>query len=89
LRVIAKVTVQRAAEAEIDLPDFQTFWQGGVLRIDPDKVPPRTFTLHLARSMPPAITIAVRSKYLLKCKIKERATLSFSERVTVFFQKDT
>ena len=45
LRVIAKVTVQRAAEAEIDLPDFQTFWQGGVLRIDPDKVPPRTFTL--------------------------------------------
>ena len=47
-----KVTVQRAAEAEIDLPDFQTFWQGGVFRLDPEKVPARTFTLERFRADP-------------------------------------
>ncbi len=47
-----KVTVQRAAEAEIDLPDFQTFWQGGVFRLDPENVPPQTFTLERFRADP-------------------------------------
>jgi biotin/methionine sulfoxide reductase len=46
------VTVQRAAEAEIDLPDFQTFWQGGVFRIDPQTVPPQSFTLERFRADP-------------------------------------
>jgi hypothetical protein len=44
------VTVQRAAEADIDLPDFQTFWQGGVFRLDPKKVPARTFILERFRA---------------------------------------
>ena len=44
--------MQRAAEADIDLPDFRTFWQGGALRIDPAKVPPQTFTLERFRADP-------------------------------------
>ncbi len=47
-----KVTVQRAAEMDVGLPDFETFWEGGVLRIDPDDVPARTFALERFRADP-------------------------------------
>jgi biotin/methionine sulfoxide reductase len=69
-----KVTVQRAAEADIDLPDFQTFWQGGVFRLDPDKVPARTFTLERFRADPGGAPLATPSG---KVEI-------FSERIASF-----
>src|SRR5918996_1530425 len=69
-----KVTVQRAAEAEIDLPDFQTFWQGGVFRLDPDKVPARSFTLERFRADPDAAPLPTPSG---KVEI-------FSERIASF-----
>ncbi|MDX1514333.1 MAG: molybdopterin-dependent oxidoreductase [Gammaproteobacteria bacterium] len=47
-----KVTLQRAAEANIDLPDFETFWHGGVFRLDPEAVPAKTFVLERFRADP-------------------------------------
>ena len=47
-----KVTVQRAAEFAIDLPDFETFWQGGMFKIDADKVPAKAFLLERFRADP-------------------------------------
>ncbi|HSS63950.1 MAG TPA: molybdopterin-dependent oxidoreductase [Gammaproteobacteria bacterium] len=47
-----KVTLQRAAEANVDLPDFETFWNGGVLKLDPSAVPEREFTLERFRADP-------------------------------------
>ena len=47
-----KVTLQRAAEAEIDLPDFQTFWNGGVFDLDRDAILERPFTLERFRADP-------------------------------------
>ncbi|MEZ5934912.1 MAG: molybdopterin-dependent oxidoreductase [Alphaproteobacteria bacterium] len=47
-----KVTVQRAAEHRIDLPDFSAFWEGGVFRIDPGQVADKTFTLERFRADP-------------------------------------
>jgi biotin/methionine sulfoxide reductase len=68
------VTVQRAAEADIDLPDFQTFWQGGVFRLDPEKVPARTFTLERFRADPEGAPLATPSG-----KVE-----NFSERIASF-----
>ena len=56
-----QVTVQRAAEANIDLPDFETFWKGGVVRIDPDRVPAREFTLEQFRHNPEGSPLATPS----------------------------
>ncbi|MGI9490430.1 MAG: molybdopterin-dependent oxidoreductase [Geminicoccaceae bacterium] len=47
-----KITLQRAAEAEIDLPDFEAFWNGGVLHLDHSKIPERAFTLERFRTDP-------------------------------------
>ena len=47
-----KVTLQRAAEAEIDLPDFEAFWNGGVLHLDQRAVPERAFALERFRTAP-------------------------------------
>jgi biotin/methionine sulfoxide reductase len=46
------VTLQRAAEAKIDLPDFDEFWQGDVVRLDPSSLPHRTFVLEAFRADP-------------------------------------
>lgn len=40
-----EVSRERAAEKSIDLPDFDTFWQGGVFGLDEAIVPRRQFTL--------------------------------------------
>ncbi len=47
-----KVTLQRAAEANVELPDFETFWHGGVLNIEPEAVPKKAFTLENFRADP-------------------------------------
>ncbi len=47
-----KVTLQRAAESEIDLPDFEAFWNGGVLHLDRGMVPERAFALERFRTDP-------------------------------------
>ncbi|MDH3317629.1 MAG: molybdopterin-dependent oxidoreductase [Gammaproteobacteria bacterium] len=47
-----KVTLQRAAEANVDLPDFESFWNGGVLNLDPSTVPACAFTLEKFRADP-------------------------------------
>ncbi len=47
-----KVTLQRAAEGNIDLPDFETFWNGGVFNLDPEAVPEKAFTLEKFRADP-------------------------------------
>lgn len=47
-----KLTLQRAAEANIELPDFESFWNGGVLNIDPEAVPKSAFTLEKFRADP-------------------------------------
>jgi biotin/methionine sulfoxide reductase len=47
-----KVTLQRAAQANIDLPDFEAFWNGGVLNIDPSAVSEKMFTLEKFRADP-------------------------------------
>lgn len=47
-----KVTLQRAAEADISLPDFEAFWNGGVLELDPEAVPAKAFALERFRANP-------------------------------------
>lgn len=47
-----EVSVERAAEASIDLPDFRTFWEGGVFSLDETAVPKRPFTLERFREDP-------------------------------------
>ena len=47
-----KVTLQRAAEAKVDLPDFETFWNGGVFHLDPKAAPAKVFTLERFRADP-------------------------------------
>jgi biotin/methionine sulfoxide reductase len=47
-----KLTLQRAAEAEVDLPDFETFWNGGVFHLDPEAAPEKVFVLERFRADP-------------------------------------
>lgn len=46
------ITLQRAAEAKIDLPTFEEFWQGGVLKLDPSTLPEQRFVLEKFRADP-------------------------------------
>ncbi|MBT8004554.1 MAG: molybdopterin-dependent oxidoreductase [Rhodospirillales bacterium] len=46
------VTLQRAAEAKIDFPNFDEFWQGDVFHVDPSTLPYRTFVLEAFRADP-------------------------------------
>ncbi len=73
-----KVTLQRAAEASIDLPDFDTFWHGGVLNLDPSTVPAHAFTLEKFRANPKASPLPTPSG---KVEI-------FSETIASFGLKD-
>ncbi|MGI9437318.1 MAG: molybdopterin dinucleotide binding domain-containing protein, partial [Geminicoccaceae bacterium] len=73
-----KVTVQRGAAFDIDLPDFETFWQNGVLKVDPDKVPGRTFALERFRTDPEGAPLGTPSG---KVEI-------FSERIAAFALAD-
>jgi biotin/methionine sulfoxide reductase len=74
-----KVTLQRAADAAIDLPDFQTFWHGGVLHLDPGTVPERRFTLEEFRADPAGAPLRTPSG---KIEI-------YSERLASFGLQDT
>ena len=47
-----QITRQRAAESNIDLPDFDTFWQQGQYAVDPAQLPERTFVLEQFRTNP-------------------------------------
>ena len=61
IRHLWDVTVQRAAEAAIGLPDFETFWSGGVLSLDPSAIPEQTFTLERFRADPQGAPLATPS----------------------------
>ncbi|MEM7022925.1 MAG: molybdopterin-dependent oxidoreductase [Pseudomonadota bacterium] len=74
-----KVTLQRAAEAKVDLPDFETFWHGGALHLERDVVAERKFTLEHFRDDPEGAPLATPSG---KIEI-------FSERIASFGLKDT
>jgi len=47
-----QVTVERGAQAGIELPDFAAFWQNGLLQLDPSLVPEKEFTLEKFRADP-------------------------------------
>jgi biotin/methionine sulfoxide reductase len=74
-----KVTLQRAAEAGVDLPDFQTFWQSGVLHLEREAVPERRFDLEAFRADPDGAPLSTPSG---KLEI-------FSERIASFDLGDT
>ncbi len=48
------VSRERAKEFSIDLPDFESFWEGGVFSLDEADVPRRQFTLEKFRGDPAA-----------------------------------
>jgi len=47
-----QVTVDRAADTGIKLPDFEAFWQGGFFQLAPSQVPEIDFTLEKFRGDP-------------------------------------
>lgn len=49
-----QITVDRAATAGVDLPKFDAFWNGGVLRLDDAGIPTKQFTLEKFHADPVA-----------------------------------
>ena len=47
-----QITRQRAAESDIDLPDFDTFWRQGQYAVDPEQLPTQEFVLEQFRADP-------------------------------------
>jgi biotin/methionine sulfoxide reductase len=45
-------TVERASETQINLPDFESFWQGGILSVEKSALPEVTFSLEKFREDP-------------------------------------
>ena len=56
-----KLTLQRAAEVKVDLPDFETFWQGDGLAVDRSAIPEQAFIMEKFRADPDNAPLATPS----------------------------
>ena len=52
-----QVTRQRSAEADIELPDFNTFWHGGIFAVDKSQLKKTEFMLEKFRADPAAFPL--------------------------------
>jgi biotin/methionine sulfoxide reductase len=70
-----QLSVERAAQVAIELPDFNTFWREGLFRVEPSLVPEKEFTLEKFRADPSGAPLSTPSG---KVEIFSETLVSFA-----------